>query len=137
MNKKNIVGATNEEVTLTSYDKLCYHMTHSINDNNENTIYLYESFYIPKETLKVVAQVPYYAKKRYLVQFKNYTFAGAFIIETELNESLNVTYNGFINQNLRICLKGYGVYTDNGVEIQTYRFGIDTREIKKNLIGAK
>ncbi len=44
----------------------------------------------------------------------------------------NINYNGFINQDLRLPLIGYGNYTHNGIEIQTYRFGIDNRQIQKN-----
>lgn len=134
LDQKSLTLDSNEEVILISYDKLYYQVTHNINDNSENTIYLNESIFIPKGILKVVAQAPYYSVKRYLVQFDTYYYSGPFLIELEQSQSLNVTYNGFINQDLRLALIGYGTYSDNDIEKQTYRFKIDNREIQKKLI---
>ena len=59
-------------------------------------------------------------------------YSGCFIIEIPENNSLNVSYDKLVNQDLRLCLIGYATYTEDNVEIQTYRFQIDTREIKIN-----
>lgn len=120
------------DVVLISYDKLLYNLTHSINDNSENTIFLNESIFIQRGKLKVYKQVPYYGVKRYLVGFNTYYYSGCFIIEIPENNSLNVSYDKLVNQDLRLCLIGYATYTEDNVEIQTYRFQIDTREIKIN-----
>ena len=134
LNQTPLNQSSNEEVTLVSYDKLYYQVTHNINDNSVSTIYLNESIFIPKGILKVVAQAPYYSVQRYLVQFDTHYYSGPFLIEVEQSQSLNITYNGFINQDLRLALIGYGTYSDNDIEKQTYRFKIDNREIQKNLI---
>lgn len=134
LERKPFEESSDEEVILTNYDKLYYHMTHSINDNSENTIYTSESIFISKGTLKVITQGPYYSMKRYLVQFNTLSYSFPFIIEIGINENLNVNYDRYINQDLRICLSGYGTYIDNGIEIKTYKFCIDTRKVKKNLI---
>ena len=120
------------DVVLISYDKLLYNLTHSINDNSENTIFLNESIFIQRGKLKVYKQVPYYGVKRYLVGFNTYYYSGCFIIEIPENDSLNVSYDKLVNQDLRLCLIGYATYTEDDVEIQTYCFQIDTREIKIN-----
>lgn len=131
LTQKTIVQDTTD-VILINYDKLLYNLTHSINDNNENTIFLNESIFIPKGSLKVYKQVPYYGVKRYLVGFNTYYYSGCFIIEISEKDGLNVSYGKLINQDLRLCLIGYATYIEDDVEIQTYRFQIDTREIKIN-----
>ncbi|MGP1601799.1 hypothetical protein [Treponema sp.] len=123
-----------EEVILINYDKLLYNLSHRINDNSENPIYLNESIFIPKETIKVYTYVPYYGVERYLVGFDTYYFSGAFLIELEEDESLNITYGNYINQDLRLHFVSYDTYTDNDIEVQTYRFKIDNREITKNTL---
>lgn len=111
-----------------------YNLSHRINDNSENLICLNESIFIPKETIKVYTHAPYYGVERYLVSFDTYYFSGAFLIELEEDESLNITYGNYINQDLRLRFVGYGTYTDNDIEVQTYRFKIDNREITKNTL---
>lgn len=127
-------NVNSDDVILIGYEKLLYNLSNSINDNSENPIYINESIFIPKDYLIVLDNDLYYFVKRYLVKFSYVYNSGAFIIELSEDERLNISYDKLIKQDLRLRFIGYATYIVDKVEILTYRFEIDDREIINPII---